>query len=288
MRDEECHFRKRATTPLHVRNRVLAHGTLFSELVQWLDDHLRLPLVDVPERDAETLEEIERAAEACREYWDLKVDAPIQNMTRVLERAGVVVAAFSGISTKLDAFSWHGRRPMVIRSTDKGSTSRARWDLAHECGHLVLHAGVVTGEAEREGEANRFASAFLLPRRGFAREFPRSARLDWTALFRLKQRWGASLQAIVRRAYDLRLLSAVQYRRAHIHISKRGWRTREPQEPEGEALELVTTALSVAQEKLGKAPSSIARELGWRGAVFEAVAGVPMPEGEVIPLGAAR
>lgn len=273
LRDDECHFRKRKTTPLHVRSRVLAHGSLFSEFVSWLDRNLSLPVVALPHYEPSSLEGIEKAAEGCRRAWSLTADAPIDNVSRTLEHAGVVITTFSGVSEKVDAFSWHGQRPLVIRSTDKQSPDRSRFDLAHECGHLVLHAGVVTDDKQRESEADRFASAFLLPRRGIVREFPRSKRLNWTTLIRLKERWGVSLQALVRRAFDLGLIDSDQYRRAYIHMSKRGWRTDEPGEVAEEPAELIATALSFAEDELGVTSADVAYELGWAPPTFATVSG---------------
>jgi DNA-binding XRE family transcriptional regulator len=40
---EQCHFRKRKTTPVGLANRVLALGTIFELLVEILDHHLELP-----------------------------------------------------------------------------------------------------------------------------------------------------------------------------------------------------------------------------------------------------
>ena len=274
LRDEECHFRKRQTTPLHVRSRVLAHGTLFAEFVDWLDRTLKLPSVSIPDCTFDSPEAIERAAEKCRLEWGVGPDAPIANVTRMLERVGVVIATFDDISEKVDAFSWHGPRPLVIRSTVKGDPARARFDVAHEAGHLVGHVGVATDSTKREAEADRFASALLLPRRGFVREFPRGSRVDWVALVSLKERWGASIQAIVRRAFDLRLISARQYQSCFIHISKRGWRTEEPGDVAAEPAEIVSTALGVASGRLGIPAMNVAAELGWSSGVLERLLGV--------------
>lgn len=277
LRDDDCHFRRRRTTPLHVRSRLLAHGTLFSELVGWLDRHLRLPEVAVPEADFKSLAAIEEAAESCRRKWGLGIEAPIDNVTRALERAGVVVATFDSISEKVDAFSWFGPRPLVIRSTDKGDAARSRFDLAHECGHLVGHTGVVTDDGVREAEADRFAGAFLLPRAGFSREFPRGNRMDWQRVIGLKERWGVSLQAIVRRAYDLRLITSTQYRSAFISINKRGWRTDGPGVVKDEPVELVKSAIAVAEQRLGIPVACISAELGWTSGTMELVSGLEPP-----------
>jgi len=276
-RDEECHFRKRTTTPVSVRTRVLAHGTLFGMLVNYIDDVLSLPEDTVPTVRPKDVEDVERAAERCRMQWSLGRDLPIKNLTRAVERAGVVVTRFEGCSTKIDAFSRAGKRNVVILNTEKDAPSRTRFDLAHETGHLVMHGGRTTGDADTEKEADRFASALLLPRAGYAREFPRGPRIDWTALLRLKKRWGASVGAQVRRAYDLRLIDAAQYQRGYKYIAAQGWLKGEPEELEPELPELVSLSLSELQKQYATSPLDVCSRLRWRGRVFERVAGVTLP-----------
>jgi len=270
-RDEECHFRRRSTTPIMVRSRVLAHGTLFGQLVRYLDKRLSLPPPNVPSVRAKIPEEIERAAERCRMEWGLGRDLPIDSMTRALENAGVVVTRLHGDAEKVDAFSRLGRRPIVVLNTDKGSASRSRFDAAHECGHLVLHGGMVTGDPEHENEADRFASALLMPRTGFVREFPRST--EWPELFRCKKRWKVSVAAVVRRAYDLRLIDAIQYQRAYKYISAKGWRKGEPDEPVPEIPEMIQIAITLLR-KTGTTERDLAGALGWTIATFLRVSGV--------------
>lgn len=280
-RDEECHFRRRASTPVSVRTRVLAHGTLFSAGVEYLDGVLSLPREDVPEIRVSNREEIERAAESCRMRWGLGRDVPIKNLTRAVERAGVIVTRFEGSTTKVDAFSRSaGRRPIVVLNTEKDSPSRTRFDLAHECGHLVMHGGLAAGSEDAEREADQFASALLLPRAGFVREFPRGPRIDWAALFRLKRRWGASVAAIVRRAFDLRMIDAAQYQRAYKYMAAQGWRTGEPDEIEPELPEVIPLAIRRLEEHFGASPNVLCRRLQWRRPVFEKVLGVPLPPEE--------
>lgn len=73
------------------------------------------------------------------------------------------------------------------------------------------------------GKHTSFAGAFLIPRNAFAREFPRTRRaLDWNALFAMKLRWKVSVRAITRRAFDLGLIDAAQYRTANIQLVKTG------------------------------------------------------------------
>lgn len=276
-RDEECHFRRRTTTPVSVRTRVLAHGTLFGTLVNYIDRTLTLPAYRVPAMRVESVEEIERAAEECRKHLELGRDLPVKNLTRAVERAGVVVTRFEGCSTKIDAFSRAGSRSVIILNTEKDAPARSRFDLAHELGHLVMHGGRTTGDPDTEKEADRFASALLLPRAGYAPEFPRGQRLDWAALFRLKKRWGASVSAQVRRAYDLRLIDAAQYQRAYKYIAAKGWLKGEPDEPDIEEPEIIPLAFDEMQKLYRTSPLDVCARLRWRPPVFERVAGVALP-----------
>ena len=156
-------------------NRRFSPEDHFDQLVEFIDTKVRLPTVDFPdESGAESAEEIERAAERVRAHWGLGM-GPISHMVRVVERAGAVVAFFQDASTEVDALSIVSRRPVIVRNDAKQSPFRLRFDIAHELGHLVLHEGQVTGDRKTESEANRFASAFLLPRTTFMKASPRQS-----------------------------------------------------------------------------------------------------------------
>lgn len=267
-REDECHFRRRKTTPLGVRNRVLASGTLFNELLALLEASVRLPAYNVPNIRPTNPEEIEAAAERCRDVWGLGLEAPVKNVARALERAGIVIARFAAGAGKVDAFSRAGARGVVVLNTDKASTSRARYDKSHEAGHLVMHTGLGVSE-DREAEANRFASAFLMPRAAFVREFPCSSgriRFD-DPLIKMKIRWKASLAAIVRRAFDLKLITAAQYEAAFKQYYARLLHRGEPAEPPDEPPELVALAFSVLEEQ-EVTRAEVAQRLGWTPSVL--------------------
>jgi Zn-dependent peptidase ImmA (M78 family) len=269
LREEDCFFRKLKTTPQHVRTRAASYGMIFNLILARLEHDIELPEVNIPDVPVKNREEVERAAEKCRLLWGLYLDAPIQNMTRVLERGGCVVTTFAGVSDKIDAFSYYRDRPIIVRSLDKGSPSRARFDLAHELGHLVMHRNLQPGEPELEDQANNFASAFLLPRAGFLREFS-PGRIEWLEIAALKKRWGVSLQAIIRRAYDLELITAVQYRNAQVYFSRTKQRMNEKWEefvPE-ESPEIVIEGLGILREKLSITSSEFADDIKLKMNIF--------------------
>lgn len=266
---EQCHFRKRRTTPVGLANRVMAFSTIFESLVSCINEFLELPAknipTEVPSGDHFTNEEIERAAEMCRKNWGLGLDTPISKMTRILENAGVIITQFDGVSEKVDALSLKRKYAIIVRNTAKESVCRMRFDLAHECGHFVLHDGVETGTRATESEADKFASAFLFPRVAFVKEFPdmTKKRLNWNRIYNLKIRWGMSARAIIYRAHYLGRITAQQYRSANVYLNRSGQAKTEKfdEEIKPETPELLESALKVMRDDLGISFSSLAKKL---------------------------
>jgi Zn-dependent peptidase ImmA (M78 family)/transcriptional regulator with XRE-family HTH domain len=260
--ERECNFRSRRSTGKAFRERVASYATLFVELLGYLQSSLWFPEFKIPRRSPSDEEDIDNVAEYCRHTLGIDGDRPIGNLTRVLENAGVIVTSFEGVTDQIDAMSVAHPFPFVFFSTNKGSASRTRFDLAHELGHLVMHDSQETGSPGSEREANLFASSFLLPKRAFNIEFPRSA-WSWPSLLEQKQRWGASLAAIVRRAYDLRLISVMQYRNANVYFRRRGWHKGEPREPLAEEPEAISLAFREMERTYGMRLSDIANHLNY-------------------------
>ena len=282
VRPEQCHFRGHITRPASVTSQVLARGTLLDKFVGALEDHLQLPDVAFPDFPANSLEDIERVAEEARRYWGLGTTGPITSMMRVVENAGAVVTYFGDLSERVDAFSMDRRRPIIVRSSLKESLCRQRFDFAHECGHLIMHRGLQTGDRATEDQAHRFASAFLFPRGAVLREFPRGRTINWQALFDLKLRWKISIRALVRRGYDLGILSPAQYRTANIHLVKSGQAKAEIYDNDGtlpvEQPELLPSALLALEQAMPGGGRAIARDLGLAPRMLELITGFHFPD----------
>src|SRR5690606_5299417 len=99
------------------------------------------------------------AANALRNYWSLG-NGPIQNMVHLLESKGVFVFWLHHDDPALDAISfWKEDKPYVLLNSLKLAGDRARFDAAHELGHLVLHRQSTSlTDKDKEQEANKFAS----------------------------------------------------------------------------------------------------------------------------------
>lgn len=281
---EQCHFRKRKTTPVNLSNRVLAYGTIFESLADLINIYIDLPATNIPKvtpNDGQyTNSEVELAAEKCRKHWKLGIDTPIANVIRVLENAGVIITQFTEVSDKVDALSFNRKYPIIIRNAEKGSSCRIRFDLAHECGHLVLHEGVETGDRTTENEADRFASAFLFPRSAFIKEFPsfKGKNLNWNLIYNLKVRWGMSVRAIIYRAHSLNLITAQQYRSANVRLNRTG-QTRIEKFDEKvlrEEPELLVSALNILNSDIGIGYQQIADSLNVNLSILSLITGLKL------------
>jgi Zn-dependent peptidase ImmA (M78 family)/transcriptional regulator with XRE-family HTH domain len=169
------------------------------------------------------------AAALTRSELGLSPDKPIPHLTNALEKAGIIVLALPKTFEGRDAFSlWAGHersRPVIVLAGGKVG-DRLRMNMAHELGHLVMHKPVVNPIQEIEKQAFQFAGEFLLPMKQMLLEIVPPVSLDM--LGRLKQRWGVSIQALVRRARDLEIINERKYTYLFQQLSARGWRMREP------------------------------------------------------------
>jgi len=279
--EDQFHFRKLFTTRAMVKQVAMARGELIGRLVTYLDHELRLPEIRILEvAGAHTSEDIERAAELCRREWELGL-GPIANMNRLAEHIGAVVTSFQSVSKEIDALSVAVKRPIIVRNEAKESVCRQRFDIGHELGHFVLHAGQTTGDRVTESQANRFASALLIPRTMMAKLFPRprGSRLDWVGLREFKLTWKVSKAAILYRARQLELISDDQYKTGVITLRRTGEATAEREDnliPK-EAPELLARSLTVLAEKKGAYAAEVASALQVLPVLLREVVGFDLP-----------
>lgn len=204
-----------------------------AQVVNYLAHFINLPPVIVPEpvdKPEYSEDDIEKMATACRRLWKLS-DGPISNMVALLESNGFVVVRAEFGHDDVDAFScWQDGRPFIFLGNDKGCA--VRFDAAHELGHMLLHRHLTQEQLEDpsvldriESEADRFASAFLLPAKTFIAEVFSSSLRQFEEL---KRRWRVSIAAMIHRCKDLGVFDERQYVNLRKQISFHRWNKREP------------------------------------------------------------
>jgi Zn-dependent peptidase ImmA (M78 family)/DNA-binding XRE family transcriptional regulator len=278
--EEQCSFRHRRSAQERVKARIRAHATLIGMVIGKLRSLLKFPPQNIPHLPLSkgTASEVEEAAETCRKHWSLGIDGPIMQVGRAFEHAGVVIVPHLVKTTKIDAFSRCGPTAVIFLNKTIPSSSRWNFDIAHEGGHLVMHPGIETGSIETEREADRFASAFLMPRKAFSRDFATGDAADWKHVFAIKRRWLVSAGAVVRRAYDLGLIDAVRYRKAYKYMSFHKWTVKgEPEEPVFQEPEILSGALFSLGTRVKTTIDDLRRQLHFTPETFREVTGVVVP-----------
>lgn len=166
-----------------------------------------------------------KAAQAVRSFWGLP-DGPVNNLTGLIESAGVVVIPCAFGTRAMDATSLRlTEMPPVIFINRDVPGDRWRFTLAHELGHLVMHQ--IPHEL-MEDEADTFAAELLMPQLEIKAQLSRYGRLRLVDLANLKTYWKASMGALIERAHDLKVIDDNQRRYLWMSMNRNGYRTNEP------------------------------------------------------------
>ena len=262
---EGASFRSFSSLSARMRDRVMAAARLGISLTNWIERKFDVPQPDVP--TFEVYDDPEVAATELRALWGLG-ERPIGNMIHLLEQHGVKVYSLAEDTRSVDAYSfWLNGVPYVFLNTMK-SAERSRMDAAHELGHLVLHHSRPTqNDRNAEKEAQRFGSAFLMPRDSVIARVPRFASVE--DLIDAKTYWGVSVSNLAYRLGELGMISENQKRWMFTRIGQLGFRTKEPNPAEreksavlaqvfdflksqGQTIEDVAQDLCIHADELGK------------------------------------
>lgn len=221
-----------------------------SKIFMVLSEYITFPALNLPEiefqggntfytfEDDEEENQMEIIADSIRKYWNLD-SGPIGDLRHILESNGIMVTSFETDSEKIDAFSQrtiinNNEIFLIVIAKYSQSVARARFDMAHEMAHILLHPWsedleLITKEEfkARERQANMLASAFLLPAESFGKDI--SLYPTNVAYYRhLKNKWNVSIQAMIYRTHQLNIITTNQYQYLMRQVSKNEWRMNEP------------------------------------------------------------
>jgi Zn-dependent peptidase ImmA (M78 family) len=262
---------------------------------KWIIDnyfksYMDMPRLNIPTRESLgitddpndlTDERIEDITRRLREYWGLGA-FPIDNVTALLESNGILVTCGHVESEKLDAFSnisEYDASFHVFLGLDKASATRSRFDACHELGHLLMHAHLAEGQITEkmhklvEGQANRFASAFLMP----AASFKSDVWMTSIEAFKvLKRDWKVSVGAIIKRCDDLGLLGEDEnlVRRMWINY-RREWKAIEQDDLKFEWPRLMKQCVDVLLDAGVKSKTQICYEIPFTKKDIETLMSLP-------------
>ncbi len=235
---DSLRFRKMATASRTVTRRISAFYGEGFRVTEEITSRAHYPAPPLPFASEAELadDDIEELAAQSRVALRLAPDKPIPHLTRALERAGIAVApivlpdptgdSVSPTNKHFGVSYWAGIGETALIAYFPGPQGdRDRFTLAHELGHLVLHT-FRPHAADPEGEANRFAGAFLVPYERAREEM--TDRLTLEGFARRKQAWGVSIQALILRGAAVGNIGESRKRSLYVQLTQRGWRKEEP------------------------------------------------------------
>jgi len=225
-------FRKKADLPVKtldsLKQRTLDFLERYSELESLLGISVKFkhPLSGIT---INSLEDVEKAALKLRKTWKLGL-SPISNLLELLEEQGIRVyevrniADFDGLSARV------GDIRVIVINKDK-STDSIRFTAAHELAHILCD---FSKNKQKEKLCHTFAGAFLFPKEVMEKELMRKRKqISIWELEELKKIYGISMQAIVKRANILGIVSDFFYRNFQSMLIQKGWNQKEPIDYEG-------------------------------------------------------
>jgi Zn-dependent peptidase ImmA (M78 family)/DNA-binding XRE family transcriptional regulator len=218
----DAHMRRQKTTKASAWRQMEARLNLLRVHASFLFEEVSIASEQhLPAFDAE-FTSAEDAARLVRAQWRMPM-GPVVNLTRWMEAAGCLVFEEDFATQRIDGLSqWVDDHPVVLINAN-AVADRKRLTLAHELGHLVLHTNGPT--EDMEAQATAFAAEFLMP----ANEIrPELHRLDLGKLRDLKREWGVSMQALLERAYRMKLITPESRTKFYKMMNARGWKTNEP------------------------------------------------------------
>ena len=192
-------------------------------------------------------------ARALRTAWRVP-DGPIPNLTALIESAGGIVLFEDFGHRKLFGMScWTKRGHPLFFLNSSVSTDDLRWTMAHELGHLTMHATPPDGDPEDQADA--FAGEFLAP---IARFKPDARKLSFDRLPQLKAYWGLSMKGVIKRARVVGAIDTKAATRLYKQHSARGYNAAEPYPLKSERSTLVDAAIDVHLREHGYSKDQLA------------------------------
>ncbi len=208
------------TVRFRSKKRMRNRENMLANIGRWLDDFnfLEEILNDHPPFKLESLkneistDDIKNAARLSRKTLKLKGTEPIYDICGLMQSAGVKLAPVS-ISSEdffgLSVGKEDGGPAIVVNTWNRIPVERRIFSTVHELGHLLLHSNAydvsqTEENKNEEKEADLFSGHFLMPNKGFQKEWDSTYGMSLVdRVFKVKRIFRVSYKAVLHRLIEL-------------------------------------------------------------------------------------
>jgi len=156
-------------------------------------------------------ENVEQAAKILRKKWKFE-DTPIYNLIIFLEDLGVKIFEVVEDEDFVGFSCWVKSTPIIVINTKSTDVSRRRFTILHELAHLLLVFNDDENKDKIERYCDQFAGAMLLPEEILKSYVNSTVSITLEELKRIKSKYGISIQAILVRMANVRLITWEKYK----------------------------------------------------------------------------
>lgn len=232
-------YRKGSSVTKKAKHKVVEKVSFFSSILSEISNVVQLPTYSDPVDIKRTkdfseisLSYIEKIAMNLRNKFEFG-DGPLLNLTGFLESLGIFIVFTDLESEKIDAYTVFEDEivPIIMINSKRTSSSRIRFNLAHEFAHILFHREYIkkyengVKHSRIEIEANFFASCFLVPENGLLEDM---SAVSLQHFIVLKEHWHVSIAALIYRANQCGFISELHTLHLRQQLSRNKWRITEP------------------------------------------------------------
>lgn len=216
--------RKRVSLPAKTLNKIEAVTNIYRFHVKSLLKSVDGLEKKYPYYDIDEYGEPENIALLVRQAW-LVPRGPVENMTRLIERAGIIIIPCDFETRLIDGLTINvDNLPPIIFISKDIPGDRMRFTLGHELGHIIMHK-FPTNNMEKE--ADRFSAEFLMPSPEIKKDLN---NVTLHKLADLKLYWKVAMSALLVKSSTLNTITPWQSQYLWRQFAKLGYKTREPAE----------------------------------------------------------
>ena len=190
--------------------------------------------------------DVEKAVNTLLKKWNLGLNA-LPNVIELLEDKEVKIVEID-TEENFDGLSgWaNGKIPVVVVNKNL-LIERKRFTVLHELAHLLLNFNKNLDNKTVEKLCHCFAGAVLIPKKTFITELGKNRKtFSLNELISVKETYGISIQAIMARAYGLRIITKFKYIdfciKANTNKKEDGWGEYKGKEQSDRFMQLIYRA----------------------------------------------